>query len=65
MSELESDSLLSVAQAAGVLGVHPNTIRAWSDAGRLRYHVVNVRTPAEVDDELVGWLAEAYEASPD
>lgn len=30
------------------------------DTGRGRYHVVNVRSPAEVDDELVGWLVEAY-----
>jgi diguanylate cyclase (GGDEF)-like protein/excisionase family DNA binding protein len=43
MSELESDSLLSVAQAAGVLGVHPNTIRAWTDAGRLTAYRINAR----------------------
>jgi hypothetical protein len=35
------------------------------EAGALRYHVVNVRTPDEVDDELVGWLVEAYQASPE
>lgn len=35
------------------------------EAGALRYHVVNVRTPEEVDDELLGWLAEAYAASPE
>lgn len=33
--------------------------------GSRYWHVVNVRTPAEVDDELVGWLAEAYDAAPD
>jgi diguanylate cyclase (GGDEF)-like protein len=26
-----------------VLGVHPNTVRAWSDAGRLRYYRINER----------------------
>lgn len=26
------------------------------------HHVVNVRTPEEVDDELAGWLLEAWEA---
>ena len=26
-----------------MLGVHPNTIRAWSDAGRLRYYRINPR----------------------
>lgn len=35
------------------------------EAGALRYHVVNVRTADEVDDELVEWLVEAYEASPE
>ena len=29
------------------------------------HHVVNVRDPAEVDDELLGWLTEAYELSPE
>jgi hypothetical protein len=44
--------------------ISPRIARKVIDAGRTRYHVVNVRTPAEVDDELVAWLAEAYEASP-
>jgi diguanylate cyclase (GGDEF)-like protein/excisionase family DNA binding protein len=37
------DATLTVARAAQVLGVHPNTIRAWSDAGRLRYFRMNAR----------------------
>jgi diguanylate cyclase (GGDEF)-like protein/excisionase family DNA binding protein len=37
------DATLTVTRAAGVLGVHPNTIRAWSDAGRLRYYRINDR----------------------
>ncbi len=37
------DATLTVAKAARVLGVHPNTIRAWSDAGRLRYYRINER----------------------
>jgi hypothetical protein len=51
--------------------LHPRTLRSGRisrkviESGTLRYHVVNVRTPAEVDDELLGWLAEAYAASPD
>ncbi|HSO28663.1 MAG TPA: GAF domain-containing protein [Candidatus Sulfomarinibacteraceae bacterium] len=32
-----------MTKAAHVLGVHPNTIRAWSDAGRLRYYRINPR----------------------
>ena len=37
------DANLTVAKAARVLGVHPNTVRAWSDAGRLRYYRINER----------------------
>ena len=35
--------LLSVAQAAALLGVHPNTIRQWTDAGRLTAYRINAR----------------------
>jgi len=35
------------------------------DTGRSKYHVVNVATPDEVDDQLLGWLTEAYLASPE
>ena len=37
------DATLSVTRAARVLGVHPNTVRSWSDAGRLRYFRINDR----------------------
>jgi excisionase family DNA binding protein len=43
MAEPEAESLLSVAQAAGLLGVHPNTIRTWTDAGRLTAYRINAR----------------------
>ncbi len=39
----EGDALLSVAQAATLLGVHPNTIRAWTEAGRLPAFRINAR----------------------
>ena len=38
-----TDATLTVTRAAHVLGVHANTIRAWSDAGRLRYYRINPR----------------------
>ncbi len=38
-----TDAILSVTKAARLLGVHANTIRAWSDAGRLRYYRINPR----------------------
>jgi diguanylate cyclase (GGDEF)-like protein/excisionase family DNA binding protein len=37
------DATLSVTKAARLLGVHPNTVRTWSDAGRLRYFRINAR----------------------
>ncbi len=43
MPRNESESLLSVAQAAMLLGVHPNTIRSWTDAGRLNAFRINAR----------------------
>lgn len=38
-----TDSLLSVAQAASLLGIHPNTLRGWTDAGRLAAYRINAR----------------------
>jgi diguanylate cyclase (GGDEF)-like protein/excisionase family DNA binding protein len=38
-----ADATFSVAKAARLVGVHPNTIRAWSDQGRLRYYRINAR----------------------
>ncbi len=35
------------------------------EAGRRRYHVVNVRAADEVDDELLDWLAEADLSCPE
>jgi len=39
----DQDPLISVAQAAALLGVHPNTIRAWSEGGRLTAYRINAR----------------------
>ena len=36
-------TLVSVAQAAALLGVHPNTIRTWTEAGRLPAFRINAR----------------------
>ena len=36
-------TLISVAQAAALLGVHPNTVRTWTDAGRLPAFRINAR----------------------
>lgn len=39
----ERDTLISVSQAAALLGVHANTIRAWTEAGRLTAWRINAR----------------------
>jgi diguanylate cyclase (GGDEF)-like protein/excisionase family DNA binding protein len=43
LSPRPPDATLSVTKAARLLGVHPNTVRAWSDQGRLRYYRINPR----------------------
>ena len=59
------DATLSVTKAARLLGVHPNTVRAWSDAGRLRYYRINPRGDRRYRlGDLQRFLA-AAESSPD
>jgi hypothetical protein len=43
----------------------PRIARKVYDAGARKFHVVNVRSAEEVDDELLDWLREAYLASPE
>jgi hypothetical protein len=40
------------------------TRKVIAHAGRY-HHVVNLRGPEDLDDEIVGWLAEAYADTPD
>ena len=55
-----ADSTLSVTRAARLLGVHANTIRAWSDQGRLRCHRINERGDRRYRvDDLQRFLAAA------
>lgn len=39
----DRDPLIGVAQAAALLGVHPNTLRGWTEAGRLPAFRINAR----------------------
>ena len=60
-----SDATLTVAKAARLLGVHPNTIRAWSDQGRLRFYRINQRGDRRYRlDDLQGFLAAAEQPAP-
>jgi diguanylate cyclase (GGDEF)-like protein len=54
------DATLSVTKAARLLGEHPNTVRAWSDQGRLRYYRINPRGDRRYRlGDLNGFLAAA------
>jgi diguanylate cyclase (GGDEF)-like protein/excisionase family DNA binding protein len=60
------DATLSVTKAARLLGVHPNTVRAWSDAGRLRYYRINPRGDRRYRlGDLQRFLAAAASGAPD
>lgn len=43
---------------------HPKIARRMRGSGRRVYHVVNVRTPEDVDEVVRDWLTEAYLESP-
>lgn len=43
MPSTTSDPLLTVSQAARILGVHANTIRTWTEGGRLTAYRINER----------------------
>ena len=65
ISSRPGDATLSVTKAAGVLGVHPNTVRAWSDAGRLRYYRINDRGDRRYRlNDLQRFLAAAESGAP-
>ena len=60
-----TDATLSVTKAARLLGVHANTIRAWSDAGRLRYYRINPRGDRRYRlSDLQRFLAAAETGAP-
>jgi diguanylate cyclase (GGDEF)-like protein/excisionase family DNA binding protein len=63
------DALISVAQAAALLGVHPNTVRAWTESGRLTAWRINPRGDrryrrADVERLLAEGAADAASAEP-
>ena len=61
-----TDATLSVTKAARLLGVHPNTVRTWSDAGRLRYYRINARGDRRYRlGDLQRFLAAAESAASD
>jgi len=60
-----ADATLTVTKAAHLLGVHPNTIRAWSDQGRLRFYRINSRGDRRYRlGDLQRFLAAAEQPAP-
>jgi hypothetical protein len=43
---------------------HPTIVRKVVEYHGRSYHVANIRTPDDLDGQLLGWLTEAYLASP-
>jgi hypothetical protein len=43
---------------------HPTIVRKVVPYHGRHFHVANLASPAELDDDLRGWLTEAYFASP-
>ena len=59
----DPQSTLSVTDAARVIGVHPNTLRAWSDQGRIRSYRINARGDRRYRrDDLEAFLGSAESA---
>ncbi|MDQ1393034.1 MAG: hypothetical protein QOF30_2011 [Acidimicrobiaceae bacterium] len=44
--------------------LHPKIARKPTTYGRLTYHVVNLRGPEDVDEQVCAWLSESYQAVP-
>ena len=54
------EKLLTVSEAAGVMRVHPNSVRRWADMGLLPVYRIGLRgdrrfRPGDVSDFLVSW----------
>ena len=54
------EKLLTVSEAAGVMRVHPNSVRRWADMGLLPVYRIGLRRdrrlrPRDVSDFLVSW----------
>jgi hypothetical protein len=44
---------------------HRTITRKVMSYGNRYYHVLNIRSPEDFDDDVLGWLTEAYHLSPD
>ena len=54
------DEWLSLSQAAGLLGVHPSTVRLWSDKGRIPVHRTQGNHRRYIRSEVELWAQTAH-----
>jgi len=55
----QMDDMLTVREVARVLHVHPNTLRRWSNKGRIRAYRINPRGDRRFKrEEIARYLAE-------
>jgi excisionase family DNA binding protein len=55
-TDLESSNLLTVGQVAGLLSIHPNTVRRWSKKGVLESYRIGSRGDQRFKKEDVNTL---------
>lgn len=61
---MDQDQWLSLSQAAQLLGVHPSTVRLWSDKGLLPVHRTRGRHRRYRRSEVEIWLQAARQKHP-
>lgn len=63
-SEEQMDDMLTVREVARLLHVHPNTLRRWSNNGRLKSYRINPRGDRRFRrEEIARFLAELSQAT--
>ncbi|HKZ43750.1 MAG TPA: helix-turn-helix domain-containing protein [Anaerolineales bacterium] len=62
MRTRENPEWLTLSQVAGILGVHPSTIRAWSDKGQIPVQRTQGRHRRFLRQEVELWASTAREA---
>ena len=59
LSDNKMDDMLTLREVAGLLRVHPNTLRRWSNEGRIRAHRISSRGDRRFKrEEIARFLAE-------
>jgi excisionase family DNA binding protein len=59
---IEKEEWLTLSQAARILGVHPSTVRLWSDKGRIPVHRTQGNHRRYIRSEIELWAQTAHRA---